>query len=336
MSPIRVLVSHRRPRATTNPYIETLARHLDAQPDIELSYFSFVRALLGRYDLFHAHWPEVMMTSHRPSRQAAREFLTAAFVTRLWLTRTPVVRTVHNLERPSGLNRRQAWLLDRFDARTVRRIALNPRTAETVEGPMDVILHGDYSERYALDTVTESIPGRIGYFGLVRRYKGVDTLVRAFLNVSDDALSLRISGSPSSTELARDIEVLAANDPRVSTHWAFLTDRELARAVTENELVVLPYRHMHNSGAALTALSLHRPVLVPDTPVNQDLRAEVGAGWVMTFTGELSARDLESALAESRMTERTTQPDLSGRAWSLAGPAHAETYRRALESRHAR
>ena len=50
---------------------------------------------------------------------------------------------------------------------------------------------------------------------------------------------------------------------------------------------MLPYRHMHNSGAALTALSLDRPVLVPETDVNRDLARETGPGWVVTFAGEL-------------------------------------------------
>lgn len=333
MSPVRVLVSHRKPQATTNPYIETLARRLHAQPGIEIEYFSFARAVLGRYDVFHTHWPEVLISSKRPSRQLAREILTTCVVLRLRLTRTPVVRTVHNLERPSGLNRWQHWMLDRLDALTVRRIALNKRTAESVAGPLDVILHGDYRERYSLEAGVEVIPGRLGYFGLVRRYKGVDSLVRAFQSLREDGLSLNISGSPSSLELASEIEDLAGLDSRVSVHWAFLTDDELTQTVTQSELVVLPYRHMHNSGAALTALSLNRPVLVPDTPVNQDLRGEVGAGWVMTFSGELTASDLAFSLDETRSCNRTPAPDLSQRDWSLAGPAHLATYASALAGR---
>ena len=103
--------------------------------------------------------------------------------------------------------------------------------------------------------------------------------------------------------------------------------------MSESELVVLPYRHMHNSGAALTALSLSRPVLVPDNAVNRDLAAEVGPGWVITFEGDLDADDLRRALEEARRPDRADAPDLSRRDWALAAPAHLAAYRRAVEIR---
>ncbi len=64
--------------------------------------------------------------------------------------------------------------------------------------------------------------------------------------------------------------------------------------------MVLPYREMHNSGAALTALSLNRPVLVPDNEVNRELAEEVGPGWVFRYDGELTGRHLLDALAAHR------------------------------------
>ena len=147
--PVRVLQSYREPRPTTNPYITTLTSMLRREQGLSVQTFTFGRALIGRYDVVHVHWPEVVMSGHRRSGRVARQILTALFVTRLAITRTPVVRTVHNLELPTGLSRAQRWLLGRFDALTVLRIALNDQTVRLVEGPTEVILHGDYRERYA-------------------------------------------------------------------------------------------------------------------------------------------------------------------------------------------
>ncbi|RKT78470.1 glycosyltransferase involved in cell wall biosynthesis [Terracoccus luteus] len=332
-APLRVLLSHRTPRPTTNPYITTLFERLRQQAGLEARPFSFRRAIFGRYDVFHAHWPEVMMSSERTSRRLARVALTAAFVGRMTLSRTPVVRTAHNLELPTGLTRAQRLLLKRIDRMTVLRVTLNQQTGSLVGGQVAVVLHGDYRDRYATLDRPPAVRGRFGYVGLVRRYKGVEQLVEAFRGLPDDDLSLSVAGKPSTDELAGEIDALASGDARITTRWEFLSDADLARAVSESELVVLPYRHMHNSGAALTALSLSRPVLVPDNAVNRDLAAEVGPGWVITFEGDLDGDDLRRALEETRRPDRTDAPDLSRRDWALAAPAHLGAYRHAVEIR---
>ena len=324
-----VLQSYREPRTTTNPYITTLTRQLRADPSITVRTFTYPNALIGRYDAFHIHSPKVLMSGRGVVESGGG--LDCLLVARLAITRTPVVRTVHNLELPTGLTRGQRWLLGRFEKLTVLRIALNEQTSTLVDGPMEVVLHGDYRDRYSEFDRPTAVSGRIGYIGLVRRYKGVEQLVEAFRTLSDDSLSLSVAGKPSSDELADEIDALAEGDDRITTRWEFLTDEDLARSVSESELVVLPYRHMHNSGAALTALSLARPVLVPDTLVNRDLAAEVGPGWVMTFDGDLTGADLSAALEATRQPGRGDAPDLSRRDWSLAAPGHLQAYRRALD-----
>jgi hypothetical protein len=104
--------------------------------------------------------------------------------------------------------------------------------------------------------------------------------------------------------------------------------------VNAAELVVLPYRFMHNSGTVLAALSLDRPVVVPDTPVNTDLAAEVGPGWIYTFTGDVTGEALVAALSAAR-EPRAASPDLSAREWDDAGQAHLAVYRAAMSRRGA-
>ena len=116
------------PRPTTNPYIVMLRRAIEASDGLTLRTFSWRRALLGRYDVFHVHWPEILVSGSTVPRTAVRQILTAVLLVRLRLTRTPVIRTLHNLQRPSGLSRTQHLLLSGFEHRTTLQVLLNTST----------------------------------------------------------------------------------------------------------------------------------------------------------------------------------------------------------------
>lgn len=328
--PVTVLQSFPQPRPTTNPYIVMLKESLETTPGLELMTFSWKNALFGKYDVFHAHWPEILVNGSSPAKKVARQAMTAAFFARLVATRTPVVRTLHNLERPSGISRRENAMLAAFEKMTDLYVLINP-IGEAPDGKRSVrVLHGHYRDWYAKFPQPAAVPGRISYFGLIRRYKGVEDLVAAFRQLTGD-VSLSIGGRPSTDEQKAEIEQAAADDPRITTTLRFLSDEELVAACREGQLTVLPYRHMHNSGSALAALSLDRPVLVPDNEANRALAAEVGPGWVHTFTGELTTDDLQRALeATAEADGRSERPDLSKRDWAQCGVALRDAYRELL------
>jgi beta-1,4-mannosyltransferase len=327
-----VLQSSQAPRPTTNPYIVMLGRALAATDGVSPLHFSWRTALLGRYDVFHVHWPEILVDGRSPLKKAVRQALTVAFLARLAIRRTPIVRTVHNLERPQGISRRETLLLALMERMTTLRVRVNPLTEIPADQPHATILHGHYRDWFRDQPREEVVPGRLGYVGLVRRYKGVEDLVASFRGAGDAGadLSLRIGGNPSTAELADTIRALAAGDERIRLDLRFLSDAELVEIVTGSELVVLPYRFMHNSGGTLAALSLDRPVLVPDNAVNRALAEEVGPGWIHLFAGDLTPDELLRAAEGVRTGARSASPRLSGRDWDLAGTAHASAYRRAL------
>ena len=97
------------------------------------------------------------------------------------------------------------------------------------------------------------------------------------------------------------------------------------------ELVVLPYREMHNSGVLLVTLSLDRPVLVPSTPSNLALAEEVGPDWIYLYDGELSSAILQATLERMRAAGPRPRPRLDDRDWQTLGRQSYRTYLRALE-----
>lgn len=322
-----VLESFPPPRPTSvNPFTHQLASHL-GDAGVTVHYFSWRTALLGRYDLVHVHWPEILVSGRTPIRALVRQLLTLFLVARLTATRRPLVRTVHNLELPDGLSPTQRLVLRAVDRATTLRIVLTPRTPVPAGAAVVTIVHPHFRDWFTDYQRSEPVPGQLGFVGRIRRYKGVESLIGAVAGAG--GVTARIAGYPSSAELADTVQRLAGESTRVAVEFGFVSDARLVEVVTSSELVVLPYTLMHNSGTAITALSLDRPVLVPHNPVTSDLQAEVGEGWVHTFTGELDADDILRALGASRMTR--TPPRLDAREWEGAAQAHVAAFRQALE-----
>ena len=209
-------------------------------------------------------------------------------------------------------------------------IAINAHTVPPQGLPTTTILHGHYRDWYAPCGRSEPVAGRIAYFGLIRAYKGVEELISAFPRFPATVSASLCRARPRTRELAAELNQCAADDERITLELAYLSDEQLVRRLGEAELVVLPYRQMHNSGAALAALSLDRPVLVPANPINADLAAEVGPGWVHTFSGELTRQVLAAGLQALDTTERSPAPDLSGREWADTGEQHRAVYAEAI------
>ncbi|TFD06010.1 glycosyltransferase [Cryobacterium sp. TMT1-66-1] len=334
---MRVLQSFPEGRATTNPYLLQLSRSLS--PNVDVLGFTWRRALTSRYDVFHVHWPEILLQGRTPGRALARRMLFRLFLARLRLRRTAVVRTLHNVRSHELSPRHDQRLLERFDQRTTLWIRLNPFTPVPAGALEQTIPHGDYRDWYFDQPSGATVPGRMLYFGLLRPYKGVDALVDSFRQLGsglDPQPTLRIVGAPQSSELAQRLRLGAAGDPRIEFVLRHASDAELADAIGAAELVVLPYAEMHNSGAALLALSLNRPVLVPENAVTAALAEEVGAEWVLTYNGPLCTQALADALARARRPRDTPTPNLAHRRWNVGAADHVTAYERAVQAQRTR
>ncbi len=330
---IAVLQSTGVPDDTTNPYLVQLLRALPEQ--VETRYFSIRTALFSRYDVFHVHWPEYLLRHRNRAVTRIKQACVALLLLRLWLTGVPVVRTLHNARphEPGGWV--EAQVLRAMEALTTRRIRIN--AAGNAQGPhADTILHGHYRDWFAPHSVPESVAGRLLCFGLLRPYKGIETLLDAFGALPSAPSRLRIVGNPVNPEMRQTVEAACANDARISARLEYVSDAVLAQEIGQAQYVVLPYRDMQNSGALLLALSLGRPVLVPRSDANEALATEVGAGWVRLYDGALSAPILEQALQSDAMSARGAAPDLSGRDWPALGRQHYATYLAALRAKTSR
>jgi beta-1,4-mannosyltransferase len=316
----------------------TIARDPDANPfgarlyssipsTVEPHWFSWRRALIGRYDILHVHWPEYLFGT--PSRMKAPFKAIAGFalLARLFIFRVPVLQTVHTrrpYDDPSWVVRMQSRMLRR---RTVFRIYLN-ESPENDLAQGAVILLGRYPTK---ETRSPSAPNgstHLLLFGLLRAYKGIEDLLGAVRQLGDDSLRLTIMGSPTKEAYGAALTQSVDDDPHVELTARRVTDRELASALDAANLVVLPYKEMYNSSALLLALDRLVPVLATSSPANVAIQREVGDAWLMLFTGVLDAPTLRAAIEtlSGRAPDRTMPPDLSRRDWPTIGALHAALY----------
>jgi len=304
--------------------------------DVEARTFSWRFALLGRYDVLHLHWPEHLLRSDRTVTTALRRLAVVTLMLRLRLTRTAVVRTVHNPSPHEGGPAAERLLLDALDAQTTLAVHLTERTIGTVlSGRRSIVVpHGHYRDWYRRADDVQLVPGRLLHVGLLRAYKNVDQLIEAF-GPAPPTWQLRIVGAPADEVLAAHVARAAAADPRIVAELRSVDDVQLAAEVAAAELVVLPYPARGGSGAQLLALSLDRPVLVPAGPAADALRAEVGADWVQTYEGRLSSDVLRRGLTAVRAAGCTGRPDLSRREWADAGRTYRDAYQEAITLRRA-
>lgn len=97
------------------------------------------------------------------------------------------------------------------------------------------------------------------FFGLLRSYKGLDTLLRAFRELA--GAELWIVGNPRMD--VGPLHRLAAEAPgRVRFVTRFVEDAEVPAIFRRADLVVLPYRDVEQSGVLYTGLAFGKPLVL--------------------------------------------------------------------------
>ncbi len=323
--PLRVLVGSPKPPVDGNPYLSQLTDELRER--CEVRYFSWKNALIWRYDVLHLHWPETLFRGGSALKSIVKSGLALLLTVRLVIRRTAVVQTVHNSRPHEPSNAMERRGLARLRRCTTAEIHLVPMVGSDPSQQISrVIPHGHYRSAYASIEALGRPTGKVLFFGRIRPYKGVEGLLRAFETVQEPGLELEIAGEPIDESLRHRITELATRNRRVSLDLTRLSNRDLEMALERSTLVVLPFEEFLNSGSALLALSLGRPVLMPSSPAADLLRGECGAAWVHTFENALEASDIEQAYRAVVASLPLELPVFEGREWDDIADRHVSIY----------
>jgi hypothetical protein len=99
------------------------------------------------------------------------------------------------------------------------------------------------------------------------------------------------------------------------TRFGHVADEDICSLFDAADVVVLPYEDVLNSGSAILALSLDKPVIAPLVGSFPDLQSMVGNDWVHLYQTPIDRPKLEATILWLRL-RRThlaleKSPDLS-------------------------
>jgi glycosyltransferase involved in cell wall biosynthesis len=172
------------------------------------------------------------------------------------------------------------------------------------------------------------------FFGLLRPYKGIDTLIEAFRRV--EGAELWIAGNP-----RMDVEPLrrlAAEGPgRVRFLTRFVEDAEIPAIMRRADLVALPYRDVEHSGVLYAALAFAKPLVLSAVGGFPEV-AETGAARLVPPEDPKAL----AATLDELLSDESARAELSAAAaraatgpysWDAAAAATLALYRQLRERR---
>jgi glycosyltransferase involved in cell wall biosynthesis len=133
--------------------------------------------------------------------------------------------------------------------------------------PITHVSHGvDY--RYVRPLPPRSRPGgtlRFGYIGVLKKFKGVDLLLRSFAAVPGDGIELVLYGTLAGDEEFRpELEALVAADPRVRLKGRY-DHEDLPAVMADIDVMLVPSTTLDSYGLVLVeALAYGVPVIASD------------------------------------------------------------------------
>ncbi len=300
-----------------NPYQILLYTPMQQNNNVAVQEFTSKKILLNKYDIIHVHWPE--------SNKLRRSILTAvlyiiSFNLLLKIAKwkgAKIVWTVHNVEpHEKKLPLLQTIHFYFFTRLVDTLIFMNGDTMQSLyqkypslkTKPFKVIPHGHYKNWYP-NTVTK-IESRKFFnlavtnnvflmLGQLRPYKGVESLIEIFKNITNPSYKLIIAGkiSKEESDYKSKLTKLINNDSKILFFPEFISDEQLQYYFNAADVVLLPYTNAENSGVLLLALSFNKTIAMPYFKFVAELE-EKYKDWIITYT-DLNISVLEEALNKS-------------------------------------
>jgi glycosyltransferase involved in cell wall biosynthesis len=279
---LKVLIFGHEKTAYTNYLIDALT---GAGVKVLSPYWPFPWHFWGKGLVWHLHWPSFYYKL-RPSALfniislLAWIYFVFIILPSVALSKIPLVYTMHNLYP----HERHLRFMDKIARRRVLSLAhtvvLNCQRARTIfqkefpfyQGSIQIIPHGSLQRPSEKPVSQREARQRLGlpqdayvylHVGKLRLYKGIEELVSVFRLVAGAKDLLLIVGEPANPGYAGRLKYLVQDSPQVRLFLGFTPDDQLSLYLCSCNCLVLPYRQVMTSGAALLALAWSKPAVVP-------------------------------------------------------------------------
>lgn len=244
--------------------------------------------------VFHLHWVYAFVP--RMKVWQTEPFATMAYfyyLLCLWVIKAlgyKLVWTAHNTlpHEPVFRGKRELkarkWLVKLADLVIVHsestinelaRLGLHPKKHV-------VVPHGSYVGVYPNSISQEEARRKFGldekkfvylFLGMIREYKGLDTLLEAYSKIRTDDTILLIAGACHDEKLRKLLK--DCEDKSILWHDGHVVDNDLQHYFNAADVAVLPFKKITTSGSSLLAFSFGKAVIVPSMGDLEKLPASI-------------------------------------------------------------
>jgi glycosyltransferase involved in cell wall biosynthesis len=278
-----------------NPYHQLLFKHLEQNGvdtitlDVPL-FLPLTRSVLknNNIDVIHIEWLYHFYLVHNYTSLSSLDAI-ITFGRTFWfcvdfllikLIGPQIVWTVHNKYHHERHYHRTESLLNIFVANLVDDITVKCESARETIVPLyrirdrskiTVIPDGNYIDAYPNQVTRTEARERLSlddefmylFFGKIRPYKGVNTLIEEFRQIDTQERTLWVVGNPKNESIAERVESNASRDSRIETRLEFVPSDEVQVYLNAADVLVLPYNDILNSGSVHLGLSFGLPMIAP-------------------------------------------------------------------------
>lgn len=100
------------------------------------------------------------------------------------------------------------------------------------------------------------------YFGAIRRYKNVEALIQAFKKIHNKDIILLIAGSVPEEPYKKELLGLINGDNGIRHFFKHIDDDQVQFYFNSADCVILPYKQIFTSGAAMLSLTFKKPIIM--------------------------------------------------------------------------
>ena len=325
-----ILMAPGESEKNNNQYIKLLCESLPSE--IDVVNFSFLKAIFGKYEILHIHWPDRLFRADSKAKTYVKRTLLLILIIKVYFFRIPCVWTVHDKFPHEKMTVFEFFLHSTFNRILASRIYLQPDDEFKPDRDF-IIMHGNYDKEVVKINREPRFEARsVVCVGFQRPSKNIEELILKFPTPSK--YKLEILGQPISSEYGHHLLRLGNQRPDITLVLKRLTADQLAEAYENCLCSIIPYFNTYNSGAALFSLSIPRPVIATYSKSMSDLQEEVGTQWLQLIPQNFESEDIIEALENLSLTRhlRNYVSVLSNqREWRLIGIQHSNAYSKILK-----
>lgn len=279
-----------------NPYQKLLAASLASEYEVVmqnypqgLKPFTDLHKSNPEMKVLHLHWIAELVQRLSWSKSSLVFYIKLSLLcwdlTRLKRRGVKVIWTIHNKLSHQGLDKSRELVIRRKFCSLVDKVILHSEEAKTyisdfysypLANKAEVIFHGNYQGSYPQPSAGRHVlrsnlgiehdDTQLLYFGSIRPYKGVDTLIDSFNQIDSQALKMKlnIAGGVSDETYKSSLQADTLSNANINTIFDFIPEQQLIDLIEAADIIIIPFADTLTSGSTILAMTQGKALILPD------------------------------------------------------------------------